>query len=153
MGSVSIRQRCLYAPTCSPVPGHEPASKCKGGQGLCWPYPEPWHCTPQSAPEAGVWLGGFLSRLSARYRIWSALASSWERTARTGSGALGCWETFCLRLWNSRLLFCFFSVGDAEARLPPAGFLKFYFMRTVGYDSPSAVKVNVIVALRLCSFL
>lgn len=48
---------------------------------------------------------------------------------------------------------CLFSVGDAEARLPPAGFLKFYLMRRVGYDSPSAVKVNAIVSLRLCSFL
>lgn len=62
------------------------------------------------------------------------------------------WEKSLPLFLNSWLLLCF-SVGNAEARLPPAGFLKFYLMRIVGYDSPSAVKVNVIVSLRLCSFL
>lgn len=74
-----------------------------------------------------------------------------------GFGLLGDFLPAFVKLSAPILLFYFFyfffPVGDAEARLPPAGFLKFYFMRTVGYDSPSAVKVNVIVALRLCSFL
>lgn len=73
------------------------------------------------------------------------------------AGEVGLWAAgrlfACVRETLSSYFAFFCSVGDAEARLPPAGFLKFYFMRTVGYDSPSAVKVNVIVALRLCSFL
>lgn len=99
-----------------------------------------WHHAAPKAPVDGVWVLGFVQSrgIDVKFGMKFCLERDWGSQHRLPVPPA------------SRLPF---SVGDAEARLPPAGFLKFYLMRRVGYDSPSAVKVNAIVSLRLCSFL